>query len=220
MKFNEKIILMGNRAQLGNLLWTHFSARAKFKKVTDLNLAGYPPYFKTETIPFHARMPRKIWAAIASMIHRVIPGKTVSDNLFFLDTLTREREALLSNIQFDSNIEGMVDEFIKNQGHSFLCAIHWRQRDYKYWKNGRYWVSAEALQQILTELKTHFKEVHFIICTDGDRAEFAEINYTYSDFSDPMADILLISKCHCVIGSTQHLRCICSMVGQYTSYSI
>lgn len=213
MNNKKKITLMGNQAQLGNLLWTHFSAKSKFEEVTDLNLAGYPPYLRSKSIPFNAWLPRKWWGILTKLSQHIIPGRTISENLFFLESMTAKREGLLADTKFNEAINDMAEKFIRPYQGEFLCAIHWRQGDYKYWKDGRYWVSPEELQCILTKLKEHFGDVHFIICTDGEHTAFTKIDYTYSSLTDPMADILLMSRCHCLVGSRSTFGAFAAWLG-------
>jgi hypothetical protein len=134
--------------------------------------------------------------------------------MFFLKRLINHRDELQISTSFKKEYWMTVNKYLETVRTDVpLIGVHWRQSDYRIWNAGKFWISAEELSQQLHEIQSRFGPLQFVICTDGEKVSLPIDKFEYSPFTDPVHDLLLLSKCKAVFGSHSTFGAFASFIG-------
>ncbi|MCK5021968.1 MAG: alpha-1,2-fucosyltransferase [Candidatus Pacebacteria bacterium] len=208
-----------------------------FKKTQDLWRKIYKLFI---VLPFEKIFENKIvfWSNSADKdgTYHLPPSKPSSGKLLELENsnsnviyfhswlfrnpegITKYRKEILEYFKpkekYTRPVETKIKE-LKNQ-YKNIIGVHIRQKDYKKFRDGRYFVPQERINEILGEYliekKKDSKETIFIITSDGPVKEniYSNLNIEISKYN-PIEDLYLLSLCDVVIGSN-------STYGNFASY--
>lgn len=139
--------------------------------------------------------------------------------------IQKNAELLQHYFRFTKDIKDKAANLLKRENGEFLCGIHIRRGDYKYWQGGKYYYENWVYIKYAREITKAYQgvRVRFILFSNEEVEEVnwraARLQYSVSK-EDAVTELCMMSLCDLLAGPPSTFSAWASFVGNTKRYVI